>query len=964
MNATRPRAIPLLALAVALVAIGCAKNKLHLIAPTKIPPEVRLTSAPIDTTEHNFYSITLDWVGYDPDGRVDHYLYAIDAPEGAGAETSWVSTTDHERRLVFSARSKVPSADSLTQARDFHTFVIAAVDNDGLTGPRVHREFFAYTVAPTVDILVPKPNKLIEPVLPPSVRFSWSGNDPDGVFTNRPVRYKYILLGPNTPGGIQDLVDHPEKIRARYAPDFPDSLGWIQTAADTTFAQFTNLSPDARYLFMVVAFDEAGAYSPVFSPSSNMLVFKIGFAGTLGPQFTLFNEFFEYQYPTGGFSVRPENWINLEIPAGKVTFNWFAVPPQGADIRSYRWMLDGDVFDETPRSDEIKDTKHWSAKLANVTSATVGPFGGGENHLFYVEAEDNTDLVSIAIVNFATVQSTLDRTLLIVNDTRFQGEGKDALGHYKLPGGSWPNYAELDTFLVARGGYPWIEYSSDIPVPRSTPGLFNGYDWDTIGTRVGRLDLSLSLRTIGAFKHVIWLTDLAGATNDRDGTNPTAPMTSLRYMSSRGRLNTLGAYVKQGGLAWVAGGGSAFATLIPFNVGSNDQRGGRTIFSSSGSQRELSPGRFMYDLAKWQSEITVQSAGQVYISRYLGRYRGHTELSDSLPRVLERKQQGFDTPPPHRDASSGFYTDTQALEFISQDNFIFEATLTDPADFYIDSFDDPDASTLKARWVSSDSLNTVVGRDPAGFKGGAMKVTTQGGGASVGDTVQRDLGSPRDWLGLATLTFAIKQDQPTSAVQWRVRIREDDATGPGGSMSAVVPVTITANDVNKWKNVVIPLNQFVMDPGTVPNLGRVRYVQFQCVTGTAAGTTGFDELAIAATLDDPVLDTLFIAKSQSTGDTTRQFPVMTYYHGHDSAPLVFSGFSLWSYHRPELQDLVDFVLQDLWGLRKTTGTGPRPGSAALHRARLTAIAGVPAAPRRLPGAADVRRAWRMPFSRK
>ena len=46
--------------------------------------------------------------------------------------------------------------------------------------------------------------------------------------------------------------------------------------------------------------------------------------------------------------------------------------------------------------------------------------------------------------------------------------------------------------------------------------------------------------------------------------------------------------------------------------------------------------------------------------------------------------------------------------------------------------------------------------------------------------------------------------------------------------------------------------------------------------------------------------------------------VMTYYHGPppQESEILFSGFSLWHYNRSHLEQLIDFVLQDLWGLPK------------------------------------------------
>jgi hypothetical protein len=43
---------------------------------------------------------------------------------------------------------------------------------------------------------------------------------------------------------------------------------------------------------------------------------------------------------------------------------------------------------------------------------------------------------------------------------------------------------------------------------------------------------------------------------------------------------------------------------------------------------------------------------------------------------------------------------------------------------------------------------------------------------------------------------------------------------------------------------------------------------------------------------------------------------MTYYHGAEGGTLMFSGFDLWSFTRPDLITLTDFVLQQVWGLSR------------------------------------------------
>jgi len=50
---------------------------------------------------------------------------------------------------------------------------------------------------------------------------------------------------------------------------------------------------------------------------------------------------------------------------------------------------------------------------------------------------------------------------------------------------------------------------------------------------------------------------------------------------------------------------------------------------------------------------------------------------------------------------------------------------------------------------------------------------------------------------------------------------------------------------------------------------------------------------------------------------------MTYYHGAENAPFVITGFNLWNFRRSDCVALVDFVLQQLWGLpRSAPVAGP------------------------------------------
>jgi len=66
-----------------------------------------------------------------------------------------------------------------------------------------------------------------------------------------------------------------------------------------------------------------------------------------------------------------------------------------------------------------------------------------------------------------------------------------------------------------------------------------------------------------------------------------------------------------------------------------------------------------------------------------------------------------------------------------------------------------------------------------------------------------------------------------------------------------------------------------------------------------------------------VMDTTYRLDTFQLPGTTAKRVCMTYYHGQESSPVVFTGFDVWSFTRADCQGLVDFVLQDVWGMTKT-----------------------------------------------
>jgi hypothetical protein len=177
----------------------------------------------------------------------------------------------------------------------------------------------------------------------------------------------------------------------------------------------------------------------------------------------------------------------------------------------------------------------------------------------------------------------------------------------KKPSGTWPNRAELDTFLFAVGGVRWrMTQPVNGLQPLSPPGIFKGYRYDTLGTRHGQANPTIPLSLIGRYSHVVWMVDAVGATWEPGivGEPPSGsvqPQTTLRYMSDPNRQNTLATWVGQGGQLWGLGGGFGTATNGPWDKRGNNANAVLT-FSTVQPNADLGPGRFTFDICHWRSE--------------------------------------------------------------------------------------------------------------------------------------------------------------------------------------------------------------------------------------------------------------------------------------------------------------------------------------------------------------------------
>ncbi len=611
----------------AAVLAGCGRHVAALMVDNQ-RPTVSLSGAPAPLSEAS-YIVRLRWTALDPDGQVATFRYAVDPP--LDADTTWTTLTLRELTLTFPSTEPpdpLPAPGQRLTARDQHTFVLLAIDNEGLRSAPAIRSFTSRTIVPFTTILSPRPSSVAASTLT-AVTIRWQGSDPDGA-TSLPVAYRYRLvpaevINPDFPESISD-----PRVQAYFGAQAVDGfMGWDSTSAETMQVVYERLDADRTYVFAVSARDDAGAAETQFLTSSNVLYFK----PTLnrpGPRMTVFNSFFRRTL-SGGVSTAASRIIPLEIPSGSpTTFHWFGEPGSGARMGGYRWALDlpgGDIVDETPRADDA-DLEHWSSWSLDETSVTLAPFrgtpGAPEIHRLYVMGRDDVGFTSLFTLELRVIAPDYQRDLLVVDD-RYGTRGG--------PVGPYPTEAEEDSFHFAIGGVP-DRYTGGT----SVRGAFAGLDFDTLDYRsrsTSGLGAGIPLSVLARYRVVAWYTDGVSAAAG-SGTVPTPPLTALRLLNSPEHLNVLAAYLEQGGRLLLFGEGapiaiaggywsafSRFPPLIPYSAAN-----------------VLRSGSFLYDYLHFRSTLATSTQVGLRLRSaipFLPEFRGPATAGDRThdPRIGE-----------------------------------------------------------------------------------------------------------------------------------------------------------------------------------------------------------------------------------------------------------------------------------------------------------------------------------------
>jgi len=402
------------------------------------PPTVWLSSAPPEGTTEK-YTIHLYWGGWDPDGEIAYYEYAITNNGGGSfveADTTgrdkWNKVVSNDSTFTFSADSLVET-NPTSQKAEFqrsHTFFIRAVDKQGLSSREpAYRSFTARTISPTVSIRIPLRNNLNAAQVPPISTFRWKATDYifDDVSSQEPdsVQWALVSLEPfdsrtsrsawdealdfmrkapyifNTgPTGYGDFLS-PADADAQWKP-------WVFYRANGDTGKFwiTPLIDYGDYLFVIRAKDEAGAVTPVLDLVTNVRRVTVS-ARNSGPSLTVTNS---YMGAAGAGRCSTPPTI-MDIPAGvplDFQFNASAAA-YGGEVAAFRYGWD---------IDDLEDPEQWeidySPYLGPTSSASRTFYFG--THSFCVEVLDNSGFCSRLCVRVNIIPFTMERPLLLVDD--------------------------------------------------------------------------------------------------------------------------------------------------------------------------------------------------------------------------------------------------------------------------------------------------------------------------------------------------------------------------------------------------------------------------------------------------------------------------------------------------------------------------------------------------------------------
>ena len=557
MNRTSWRLAPVLSVAIlAALFAGCAKDAETTRPPTpQGAPETELTYAPLEG-DTSAYRVHLYWNGYDQDGEVVRFRYAIDDDTLEANLSKWKTTTAKDTTLLL-------LVDPVKEIRG-HVFWVAAEDNGGRIDATPAKRFFSTKTKPPTSEIVRGPSAF-NPLIGPNFTFEWKSTDPDGGETGgeAPVdSFEYLLLlvrGQNNPNHPV-LPAYNQNLYLSLINNSTGDCGapphddWCWTGVRGNSTQFHNVAPGdyGEYVFALRAVDKAGAREKNLQYIRNIRHFTSlsgSVPANVGPVLTVTSSVLNTPLaPTvGPVDIRRRE---IQILEGElISFSWTAnADAYGGTIVGFTYVLD-----------DIASLPAIDARNAGVTyrpqDLTVGL------HILFVRVVDDGGLVTNATIPFRVIHAAFKDPPSATNPPQYLYVD-DALG----PGNSigrffnFPSDAEEDDW-----------WRTNILVPLSLEFGMARRDWDTFALGLvngGGERAHPLLSDLAAYRVVIWNVD--GYNNAVGSGRPTALWNTL----VGGARSELGGYLRAGGTLFLSG--FSIATNVvspPSDLNANFTRG-------------------------------------------------------------------------------------------------------------------------------------------------------------------------------------------------------------------------------------------------------------------------------------------------------------------------------------------------------------------------------------------------------
>ncbi len=542
--------------------VGCSNSVKPPPKPLALDPETELTYAPIDR-DTTAFRVRFYWSGYDKDGEVVSFHYAIDA-DTAKPITEWHSTTAKDTTFLF-------LVDPVLGIRT-HVFMISAVDNSGGYDHSPARRFFSAKSAPPTS-QIDKGPAAFNPIVGPNFTFEWSGIDPDGGETGgkAPVdsfEYQLLLLGSvadrDTPPNHDPL---PSYDQAYYVKLLNDGNGrtlpgvgllppnrhddWVWVGIRGLKNRFRNATP-GEYVFAERAVDLSGATEKTLAFGRNIRHFTVS-SRNPGPILKIFSSVLIAPLsPTSGPEDAPRKALQI-FEGETISFSWIAdASAYGGEVVGYTFALD--------------DTSSFPGLDVLRTGAT---FPASRlipgNHFLYVRAIDDGGLITNAVVPILIVHPAFkdpgaERSILYVDDSLAPGSTTNRIGNYPS------DVEETNWWTLA------LLPNLGIPIT----------EWDTLIAGQGDVEgrKPPEPRNLANYTTVIWNVDF---------NNGFASPTGLWKTLVGGSYSELSGYLRAGGTLILTG----------FTIGSNTCNPTTTLYANTnrGMCFTLEPGTPVYNLS-------------------------------------------------------------------------------------------------------------------------------------------------------------------------------------------------------------------------------------------------------------------------------------------------------------------------------------------------------------------------------